>query len=181
MKSKQYAVTLAAVLCASFASFGAANASTAFDITGSGNYSGTLTIDTVGGSLTAADVVVTGGTTDFTDILSSTQGATDFVVSLTNTTISPGPILVLSFNDGGTLVGFAGGSIDTANIVGGCNLISGQCRGVPTSLGTADLTPPVVGAAPLPGTLALFASGLGVVGYLTGRKRRKEALIIPRA
>lgn len=148
-----------------------ATASTIFNITGSSTYSGTLTIDTVGGSLTAADVVVS-TPPDFTNILSSNQGATDFVVSISDGTTSPGPILTLSIDDGGTLVGFAGGIIDAATLIGGCDLTSGECRGIPQTLGSADLSAETT-ATPLPAALPLFATGIGGLGLFGWRRRRK--------
>src|SRR5215469_6415902 len=100
-------LSVIALVCgALLASLDAARASTVFDITGNSNYSGTLTIYTVAGDLTAADVVI-GTPPDFTFILSKTQGSSEFSVGISNTapltTTTTGPILSLSFDDGGTL------------------------------------------------------------------------------
>ena len=176
-QSKLSTVTISAVFCASFATFNTASAGTVFDITGSSNYSGTITID--GGTVTSADVVVTGNPTDFTNVLPlSTQGTTDYFLDLSNTTTSPGPILDLPLDDGGTLVGFAGGTIEaTATLTADCDLTSGLCRSIgPITEGSADLTAAAVGTTPLPAALPLFASGfgaLGLFGWLEsgGRKR----------
>lgn len=152
-----------------------ATASTVFNITGSSTYSGTLTIDTVGGSLTAADIVLS-TPPDFTNILSSHQGATDFVVSISDGTTSPNPILTLSLDDGGTLVGFAGGTIDAATVIGGCDLTSEQCRGIPQTLGSADLSAETT-ATPLPGALPLFATGLGGLGLFGWRRKPRTQFV----
>jgi hypothetical protein len=165
---------LAIIVGASFESFGVANASTVFDITGSSNYSGTITIDTVGGSITTADVVVTGDTPDFTNILGlSNQGTTDYILKLSNGNTSPGPILTLPIDDGGTLVGFTGGIIeDRASLIGGCDLSSGLCISPgPIDEGSANLTS-AVAATPLPGALPLFATGLGAMGLFGWRRKR---------
>jgi hypothetical protein len=181
-RSNQSAVVLAAIFCALFVSSGTANASTIFDITGSSNYSGTITIDTVGGSITAADVVVTGDTPDFTNILQVSLGSVDATVGITNVTPAPppttGPILTLSIPDSGTLVGYAGGSIDVS-VVGGCFLTSPfLCRGLINDLGSGNLTSEAA-ATPLPATLPLFATGLGVMGLFGWRKKRKKAAQSP--
>lgn len=176
MRPNQTALTLAAIICASFAAFGAANASTIFDITGSSNYSGTITIDTTGGSIISADVVVTGDTPDFTNILTlSNQGSTDYFLELSNTTTSPGPILTLPIDDSGTLIGFTGGAIEnSASLIGGCDLSSGECRSSgPVAEGSGELTLPV-DTTPLPATLPLFAGGLGFVRYLARRRKRSD-------
>jgi hypothetical protein len=88
MRSKTIGVVISDLL----ASLGAASASRVFDINGNSTYSGTLTIDTVGGSLNAADVQFA-TPPDFSNILSTNQGATDVRTSLADGTTSPGPIL----------------------------------------------------------------------------------------
>jgi PEP-CTERM motif len=174
MRSNQTAVRLAAIFCVSFATFGTANASTVFNITGSSNYAGTITIDTVGGSIISADVVVAGDTPDFTNILAlSNQGSTDYFLDLSNMSTSPGTILTLPIGDGGTLVGFTGGAIEsTASLIGGCDLTSGQCRSSgPVAEGSAELTLPV-NTTPLPATLPLLASGIGALGLFGWRRKQ---------
>lgn len=151
-------------------SLSGASASTVFDITGNSAYSGTLTIDTVAGSLQAADVLLS-APPDFSNILSTTQIANDFFVGLSDGTSSPGPILTLSLDDGGTLIGFVGGTI-SATLDVACDLSSGQCRGMPDQLGSADLTT----ATPLPAALSLFDTGLGALGLFGWRRKRKAQL-----
>jgi hypothetical protein len=43
--------------------------------------------------------------------------------------------------------------------------------------GTFTVSPGVLSATPLPATLPLFAGGLGLVGFLTGRKKRSARAI----
>ena len=167
MRSKMIGIVISTLL----AGLGAASASTVFDINGNSTYSGTLTIDTVAGSLNAADVQF-GTPPDFSNILSTNQGAADLRISVADGTTSPGPILFLSLDDGGTLIGFTGGTIDTAAVLGACNLASELCIGVPEQFGSADLSPETA-ATPLPAALPLFATGIGGLGLLGWRRKRK--------
>jgi hypothetical protein len=167
---------LGACILGLFSGFGVANASTVFDITGNSSYSGTLTIDTVLGTITSADVIVSGAVPpDYTNILATPQGATTIRVAVANGTVTPPPVGIISLviEDAGTLIGFTGGAIDSAFHSGLCDLPSGFCRGG-ADLGTGQLTPELSGV-PLPGALPLFATGLGALGLLGWRRKKKAA------
>jgi hypothetical protein len=113
----------------------------------------------------------------FTNIIGTPQSATTIRVVIANGTVTPPSvgIIALVLEDGGTLVGFTGGAIDSAFHSGDCDLPSGFCRGG-VDLGQGQVTPESsVTATPLPATLPLFATGLGALGLLGWRRKRKQA------
>jgi hypothetical protein len=151
---------------------GAANA-TVFDVTGSGSLplSGTITIS--GGSVTGEDVTSTDSIYNpFDALTSSTSGGAGFWDITLNTGGLPGNSLLLVLPVS-SLSGYSGGGLSATDLyqtglgpeefIDECD--SGSCGSL-----TAQTSPPTT---PLPATLPLFAGGLGFVGYLTGRKKRK--------
>jgi hypothetical protein len=155
-----------------------------FNVTGVTGLSGTLTIDNVAGVATAADLVFTNSPPDYTTI--NSQGGfnsfpfpfpTAYIVNVTNGTAAPfddlaiDPIVTTPSQTAASLVGFAGGTftgISATNCSG--NIINGQ---VGCSFGaqfSGTLTP-----TPLPAALPLFATGLGGLGLLGWRRKRKGA------
>jgi len=162
---------------------GAANASV-FDVTGSATLplGGTLTIS--GGSVTGQDVTVPNppnpiSPTAFTVLTSSvSSGAgTDWNITV-NTATSPEIYYVLMVLPVASLASYAGGNISIAvlyNNVTGFEAPMASC-GEPSggTCGhlTAETAPP---STPLPAALPLFASGLGALGLLGWRRKRKAA------
>jgi hypothetical protein len=175
------------VFCPALAlTFGVANANTitTFDILGTaavaGNFitgstfvsgvhefSGKLTMDVIAGEVTVVDISVPIMGPDFTNLLSSSSDCSlTCGWEITATNGSSFVSFAFSTTVPGSLVGFNGGSIMTGQGIGG----SGGFLFVPQ---TGDLTP--VGETPLPATLPLFATGLGVLGLLGWRRRQKAA------
>ncbi len=166
-------VALATLFCVSLTGFSGASASTVFNITGNASISGTLTIDTVVGNITAADVIVTGVSPDFTYIFDTYHVATAIRVIIGNGTTTPVSTVGLQFEDGGSLVGFAGATIDIANVVALCDAEAPfLCRGGLTPLGEAELTT-VSATTPLPSALPLFGSVLAGAGVFGWRRRKR--------
>jgi hypothetical protein len=171
--------TIAALLAIGAAFFGVspgARADTVFDITSAANsYSGTVTINTAAGTVTNANIMIAALSPNFTIILGALQIGNTFDLTTANGTSSgPAPLFRVSFDDGGTLAGYAGGAISASNLNGLCDQVSGFCLGMGGSQGTGTLTP-VVTATPIPPALALFATGLGALGLLGWRRKRKAS------
>lgn len=147
-----------------------------YDFHGLSGYglSGTITIDTTLGTVTDLNLTVTGyaGPQNSFIGVPETIFATDpsydeIQIVFLNPSISE---LVLEFQTSttpGSLVGFAGSSIDfgefydfSANVIAASEL-SGT-----------------ISATPLPAALPLFATGLGAIGLFGWRRRRKRAAAI---
>ena len=85
-------------------------------------------------------------------------------------TFTSGVLTALGFSE--TINGTANGN-DTLHMPSGGNMeYSFQESNGPQYYTTGNVTD-VLAATPLPAALPLFTGGLGFVGYLTGRKKRK--------
>ena len=175
MPSGKLAATFSALFALCF-SFGAA--ANTFTVSGdfSGGtgidpFSGTLTIDTTAGQVTAANITLEG--VDFTGVLS--QGpyvdSSDWLVKLIS---GPAEFDLFLFTSTlpGSLVGYSGGSID-----------GGFAGGGPLGTGIIGAGGTVtVSETPLPAALPLFASalaGAGLFGWIRRRKQRIVARVAP--
>jgi len=153
---------------------GAANA-TVFDVSGTSSLplGGTLTIS--GGSVTGEDVTSTDSIYNpFNTLTSSTTGGAGFWDITLNTGGLPGNSLLLVLPVS-SLSGYNGGGLSATDLyqtgLGPEDFIDECDTGSCGSLTAETTTPP--GTTPLPATLPLFAGGLGFVGYLARRKKRK--------
>jgi hypothetical protein len=180
MKKRLYPKsTLAAAACALAFGIGAANAST-FDV------SGTFSDGTTIGGFIAIDV--SAGTVTSEDITTSRTGVGPFTA--TPSVVGSSPI-ILEFGDTNsdeldlllpvsTLVGYAGGALCTfsASLEGVCTDQATNLRNLPgafsLSLNSGSLTPV---ATPLPAALPLFATGIGGLGLLGWRRKRKAQTV----
>jgi hypothetical protein len=176
MKSKMIAAVFTTAIAFIFAVGSAATASVVtYSVSGSFANSATflpgssLTIDTTAGTVSNSDLLVSAGNTPspantFTDanIIQNGGSQTPFEWGLgdgTDLTMFNGPTEFQGFSPSGGTVGtvtyfgpwgFSGGSFDTV----------------------LTLTPV---ATPLPAALPLFATGLGALGLLGRRRKRKNA------
>jgi hypothetical protein len=181
-------VFAAALSCGTLGTVALANAAV-FDVSGSSTLplGGTLTIDTTTGGVTGQDVTVpnppnVGGVTftGLTSSVSSGAGA-DWNITVESPPIPPvGEIYyVLMVLPVSSLVGYAGGNVSIAVLYDNVTGFEGQFAscGVPNggacgSL-TLETTPP--SGTPLPAALPLFATGLGAMGLLGWRRKRRNA------
>jgi len=162
--------------------FGTANASTltTFDINGTSfldsyqvpfygtlQFSGTLTVDVGAGVVTAIDIDFQGLNPDVTDLISSFEEPSledqpaGWGIDATNGIFSI--FFVFQTTAPGSLVGFDGGPIIVGPALGG---------GDPPYF-FAVTSGEVTAATPLPAALPLFATGLGAIGLLGWRRKRK--------
>lgn len=161
---------------------GAANATT-FNVSGSGSLplGGTITIS--GGSVTGEDVTSTDSTFNpFDALTSSTSGGVGFWDITLNTGPMPGNSLLLVLPVS-SLSGYAGGGISAAvlyqtglppeQFIDECDVGGSSCGSL-----TAQTSPPTT---PLPAALPLFATGLGAMGLLGWRRKRKGTAAIAAA
>jgi hypothetical protein len=161
-------------------SFGSASANTVtiFDVNATGGaVTGTLTVDVTAGTLNSADLVVPAlSTSDFTNIISVVPFLfSGLKIQLTNADgfgfalgISPTPTLTSLIGMTGAGIGFAIFCNSSDCTSGGVSLYNGV-----NFLGTVDAE----AATPLPAALPLFASGLGALGLLGWRRKRKASAI----
>jgi hypothetical protein len=155
---------------------GAANASTVvFDVNasaGAATFSGTMTIDVTTGTLISASI----SSAQFTSIFDLKGGHGPFPLppnppsgwfeDLSNHTGTPPGIIELDFTttNPGSLVDFTGGVI-----------FSGSAQG--DGFFSAAMSGTISAETPIPAALPLFASGLGAMGLLGWRRKRKGAAI----
>ena len=166
---------------------GAANAGT-FDVTGSSGLplGGTITIDTSAGMVTSEDVTIPNPpnptSSAFTDLTSSMSsgGGTDWNITV-NTPTSPEIYYLLMVLPTSSLVGYGGGSIITAvlydNVTGFEEPIASCGEAAPAACGSLTLASTTPPSTPLPATLPLFAGGLGALGLLGWRRKRKARMV----
>lgn len=164
---------------------------TTFDVTGtfanpSSTYglSGTITINTTLGTVTNSSLTVTGGTAPgnaFTGVPAESTPYFDgdylllwdnptYELQLVFTTITPQPLCCSTL---GTLVGFTGGTFDNSLGTGNAYETLGSGSEVAYTL-DGNITP-AAATTPLPTALPLFATGLGALGLLGWRRKRKNA------
>jgi len=117
------------------------------------DFSGTLDIDVTAGTITGWDITFP-GLPDFNIVTVAFAGSLR--------TISNGYIFTLLFDTGPSLVGYSGGPITGESVVrtGGAGTVYGDLTG--------SITP-----TPLPAALPLFATGIGALGLLGWRRKRK--------
>ncbi|MFY9892503.1 MAG: VPLPA-CTERM sorting domain-containing protein [Xanthobacteraceae bacterium] len=170
-------------------SFTAARADTVYDWTisgGTGGLSGSGTI-----TLSSTATITSTGTGYAVDGLTGSLGSNDFATSNVTGPWVSGQVdnLVYPSAPGGTLLDDFGLGIVLANsydlAVGEDNNNPGEynvsCCGSNNPIYTYPdvifaLTSTTVSTTPLPATLPLFASGLGALGLLARRRKRKAAL-----
>jgi hypothetical protein len=165
------------VCMALLSSLGPAFAVTVFDVSGtftnppSLGLSGTLAIDTALGTVTDSNLTVTGYTSPqniFTGVPDSAYAAdplsSEFFVSFTNPSISILVLGIVTSEIPGSLVGFTGGFI-------------GFGQFFDLSVGASYRFLGTISPTPLPAALPLFATGLGALGLLGWRRKRKAAAI----
>jgi hypothetical protein len=144
-----------------------------FTVPGASGYTvmGTLTVDTVAGDATS--VVVTNNTAGF----GTGQYLPTGFLFTNSFTVSGGTITAYSFQvDGGFNVSPA---VTCCTLTMFSSPVGAGLSDLPTTTGTVAgvsvaFTPPV-SSVPLPATLPLFASGLGALGLL-GWRRKKKAI-----
>lgn len=155
---------------------------TTFDATGvtalGATFSGTLTIDTTAGVVTADDLNLSSPDNlafTATPTVSGTVLPSTFEIQIPATT-GPGALqLQLPIN---SLVGYDGGQMDSLS-----NGVDGRISEVTDGIdifteGTLTATTEgTLTTTPLPATLPLFASGLGVLGFLGWRRKRKARAV----
>lgn len=138
-----------------------------------GTASGTFSTNSTNGDVIAFDIVTTGGTT---------LGGTAYDSTASNTFSSNGIYspnsFILSNFDTSTYVNFefdnplTGNGIDKLILSDGsyeCNMCA-TVRAVVSGEAISD-----IGTAPIPPSIAIFATGLGVMGLLEWRRKRKNA------
>jgi hypothetical protein len=145
-------------------------------------FSGTMMIDVTVGIVTAADIKVQGFSNDFADLTSQSGvtglpplwqiGLSDGVgdsLSLFFTALDGAPFTVCStvppictFEFFASLTGFSGSTIDDGSLTK---------NGAPFSASVSGSISPT--ATPIPAALPLFATGIGGLGLLGWRRKRK--------
>jgi len=161
---KRFLTVLIAAVIVSSPSYAAV-----FEVTGVTDLTGTLTI--VGGTVTAADLNYSADSpSQFTNIFDQRQnGTSDYIVRVANGSTSPVDFINLELNFGGTGPG-NGGAINE-QVFFDCTLTGSggfECASGESFLPNGTLT-----ATPLPAALPLFATGLGGLGLLGWRGKRK--------
>jgi hypothetical protein len=164
--------------CVSALTVGAANATT-FDVTGTASLPLGGTLDISSGAVGTADVTVpnppnTLAPTAFTVLTSSVAGVSGFWdITLNQGATGFSLLLILPVS---SLAGYAGGTIFDAELYptsSGPEDITALCEGGACGSLTASTSAPPT--TPLPAALPLFATGLGALGLLARRRKRKVA------
>ena len=170
--------------CALALSVGAANASTVtFDVNGSfaavpgSTLSGTINVDVTGGTITAADLLVS-GFLPFNVFVSAAFTPFPGLALVLSDAESPAKVLEVDFSNSGftltSLVGFNGGPIVGGQLIHG-DLLQCDVTGILCYEFLQGSITPEVANTPLPATFPLFATGLGALGLLGWRRRRMRA------
>ena len=147
-------------------SVGGAKASTVFAATGAAT--GEVTIDTVTGSIISGDLKVSGISSDLTNLIFSQTTPARFEFADAATGI--GDRAFFSFPPTSTLVGFSGGTAGTSSFTN-C-VLPGTVNCSVSRIGDTTFT-----ATPLPAALPLFATGIGGLGLLGWRRKRKALAV----
>lgn len=142
-----------------------------------GTASGTFSTDSTSGDVIAFDIVTTAGTT----LGGATYDSTATNIYSSNGVYSPHSFIVSNFNTS-TYVNFefvdalTGTGPDQLIVPTGTNYPSYECNmcGTVRNIVNGEAINEI-SATPLPATLPLFAGGLGVVGYLTRRRKKNGA------
>ena len=140
---------------------------------------GTFTVDFTANMLTAFDITITGPVTPggtSPEVFSTTNSLSSTLVSGQNpTSIPAGMTLSLVFQNALGTVDLITGANFSAGAVG-FFLNSMSVTGTATPQGVStDITTSSVVTTPLPAALPLFATGLGSLGLLGWRRKRKAA------
>ena len=153
-----------AAACALLLSFGAASASTVtFDVTGTGILAGsTWSVDTATGVGQSANIKFSGYNFNTDD---SSFFHRFFLQDITNT-------FGFYFAAYHSFIGFAVGTFTDGVIGTGYDAATTLASGL-----TVTFTAETTSATPLPAALPLFAGGLGVIGLLARRKKRKATTL----
>ena len=142
---------------------------------GTSSLTGTINVDAVGGTITSADLFVGAG--EFTNIaLSIASAPSNWELEVDTGTPLPSVDLIFtpSFDATHTvdLTGFTGGTIVSWSFHS--EAITKCATGVSCGLGGATGT---IDPTPLPAALPLFATGLGGLGLLGWRRKRKAQAV----
>jgi hypothetical protein len=150
-------------LLASLANSQGAHANTVFDLTSGtpGLYSGTITIDTVSGTIVSGDITASFQSTPFTFLSFADQSGNTIAIGFTDSATMPNDLFQLSLFDGGSLKNFSGAEpFDSA--LTGCGADGCTASAIGGDVGL------LVAAVPEPSTWALMILGflsLGFVAY----------------
>jgi len=113
--------------------------------------------------VTGADIFASDPNLEFNDVVFQQQNGSQYDLNIKDSTNEY--VLFLVIDDASDLSTGQDATIDPSTYIGMIPELIPMTENVQ---GTLDIT-----ATPLPATLPLFAGGLGFVGYLTGRKKRK--------
>jgi len=183
---------------------GIANADTyqIFDLSASGggySVSGTITVDQTADVISSFSISTVPATAaSFSEVTANLQyTGSEYLLNLQTpifgTSCSNEPICTIlvpvgddmhiAFNDGGTLSSFTGGSLDStisdieiSTPSPDASYNAYALTGTLVSSGGAFAGPTYVAPTPLPAALPLFATGLGVMGLLGWRRKRKTTV-----
>jgi hypothetical protein len=176
---------LAAAACALAFSIGPARANTTFDVSGTDTVDGftlggIIVIDVTNGTIATqpgdVDVTVTGraGVGPFTGVPTLTHPSHVDPGTITELSFTAGSFTLDLFLPAASLVGYTGGAICGVLNAGTSGLCDqgdiSQLSPANGELDSGSLTPV---ATPLPAALPLFATGLGGLGLLGWRRKRK--------
>ena len=177
-----------ALVCSGLAAATATCYATTFDVSGTfstDTLGGTINIDVISGTVTSADVTVSGispaVTGPFTTIdnLVPYPPADDLLyIALADGTSSSSDGLVL-FLPTSSLIGYSGGPMCSTTY--SCSLTAQTYLAAGGVAPFYHLTSGSLTATPLPAALPLLATGLGAMGLLGWRRKRKNAAALPAA